>query len=167
MTATAAIPLALIVQTEDVPWATDVLAPGLSVKLLIADVEGGFFIVKTRFQPGTELPRHMHTGAVHGFTESGSWYYREYGPESLNVAGSYIYEPAGSTHQLIAPAENTEPTDAYFIIHGAFMNYDADGNFIGHFDAAVTRDAYIAKLREQGDPIPAFIEGGNCTYHRS
>lgn len=165
MTATAQIPLALTMQTDDLPWAHDVLAPGLSIKLLISDVEGGFMVVKTRFQPGTVIPTHLHTGAVHGITLSGHWFYREYGEESSNVAGSYIYEPANSTHSLEAPGLNGEPTEAIFIINGAFLNYDEDGNFVGHMDAANARDAYIATLEKQGDPVPSFIEGGRCTYY--
>lgn len=163
---TAAIPLALTMQTEDLPWAHDVLAPGLSIQLLVADVEGGFLVARTRFKPGTVLPTHLHTGAVHGYTTKGSWFYREYGAESLNVAGTYIYEPAGSTHTLEAPASNTEDTEALFIIHGAFINYDAEGNFVGHFDAAVTRTAYAQILEAQGDEVPDFIVGGNSNYGR-
>lgn len=164
MSLATTIPLALIVQTDELPWAHDVLAPGLSIKVLISDIEGGFLVVKTRFQPGTVIPTHMHTGAVHGFTESGRWFYREYGDESVNVAGSYIYEPAGSTHTLEAPADNTEPTDAYFIIHGAFINYDADGNYVGYIDAANTRELYVTALERQGDRVPSFIQGGSCSF---
>lgn len=138
--------------------------PGLSIKLLVADVEGSLLVVKTKFRPGTVLPTHLHTGAVHGITEQGSWFYREYGEQSLNVPGSYIYEPAGSTHTLEVPASNTEDTEAYFIVHGAFMNYDDEGNFVGHFDAAVTHKVYVEALERQGDPIPKFVVGGNCNY---
>ena len=160
-----AIPLALTMKTDDFPWAHDVLAPGLSIKLLVADVEGSLLVVKTKFRPGTVLPTHLHTGAVHGITEQGSWFYREYGEQSLNVPGSYIYEPAGSTHTLEVPASNTEDTEAYFIVHGAFMNYDDEGNFVGHFDAAVTHKVYVEALERQGDPVPSFVVGGNCNYY--
>lgn len=170
MTATAtpaaALPLALTMQTEDLPWAHGLIAPGLSIQLLVADVEGGFMVARTRFAPGTVLPTHLHTGAVHGYTTKGSWYYREYGAESLNVAGTYIYEPAGSTHTLEAPASNTEDTEALFIIHGAFINYDADGDFVGHMDAAVTRAAYVQVLEAQGDTVPDFVVGGYSNYGR-
>lgn len=164
MTATVDVPLALTVNTHDVPWARDVLAPGLSIQLLVADIEGGFLVANTRFAPGTVLPTHLHTGAVHGHTTKGSWYYREYGEESLNLPGTYIYEPAGSTHTLVS--STTEETEALFIIHGAFLNYDEDGNFVGHFDAAVTRQVYVETLLAQGDEVPEFVIGGNCTYSR-
>ncbi|MFM9376881.1 2,4'-dihydroxyacetophenone dioxygenase family protein [Gordonia sp. VNK21] len=166
MTSTIDIPLALTMQTKTLPWAHDILAPGLSIQLLVSDIEGGFQVVNTRFKAGTSLPTHLHTGAVHGHTTAGSWFYREYGDESLNVAGSYIYEPAGSTHTLHVPESNTEDTEALFIIHGAFLNYDADGNFVGHMDAANTREAYRAILQAQGDEVPEFVIGGTCVYSR-
>ncbi|MFC3241232.1 2,4'-dihydroxyacetophenone dioxygenase family protein [Gordonia humi] len=136
----------------------------MSIQLPVADIEGGFLVVNTRFAPGTVLPTHLHTGAVHGYTTKGSWHYREYGAASMNTPGSYIYEPAGSTHTLVASTE--EVTEALFIIHGAFLNYDEDGNYVGHFDAAVTRKVYVDTLEQQGDEIPDFVIGGNCTYGR-
>ncbi|WP_024792861.1 2,4'-dihydroxyacetophenone dioxygenase family protein [Tomitella biformata] len=158
------IPAALTMQTQDLPWAHGALAPGLSIQLFIADVEAGMFVVKTRFQPGTVIPTHLHTGAVHGFTESGSWHYREYGAESLNVAGSYIYEPPGSTHTLEVASDITEVTDAIFIIHGALVNLDESGNLLNTVDAGAARDLYFGLLEEQGEPRPKIIVGGNCTY---
>lgn len=166
MTTNVDVPLALTTKTKDIPWAKDVLAPGLSIQLLVCDIEGGFMVVNTRFEPGTVLPTHLHTGAVHGHTTSGSWFYREYGDESLNTAGSYIYEPAGSTHTLEVPASNTEVTEALFIIHGAFMNYDDEGNFVGHFDPTVTRRVYVEGLERQGDELPQFVLGGTSNYAR-
>lgn len=164
MTTATQIPAALTMQTHDLPWAHGALAPGLSIQLFIADIEGGMFVVKTRFQPGTVIPTHMHTGAVHGFTESGRWHYREYGEESVNVAGSYIYEPPGSTHTLEVAADNTGVTDAIFIIHGALVNLDEDGNVIGTVDATGARDLYFGLLEQQGEPRPRIIVGGNCNY---
>ncbi|NLE79648.1 MAG: hypothetical protein GX610_08690 [Rhodococcus sp.] len=118
MTATAQIPAALTMQTNDLPWAHGALAPGLSIQLFIADIEGGMFVVKTRFQPGTVIPTHMHTGV----------------------------------------------TDAIFIIHGALVNLDEDGNVIGTVDATGARDLYFGLLEAQGDPRPRIIVGGNCNY---
>lgn len=57
-------------------------------------------------------------------------------------------------------------TEALFIIHGAFLNYDADGNFVGHFDAAVTRSIYAATLEAQGDTVPDVVIGGTSGYGR-
>ena len=73
------------------------------------------------------MQTHKHTGHVYAFTQRGSWHYLE-SPESVNRAGSYLYEPAGSIHTLVVPETNDEVTDVWFTIHGANLNLDADGN---------------------------------------
>ena len=79
-------------------------------------------------------------------------------------AGSYLYEPAGSTHTLKVADHNTEDTDVLFISYGAMIVYDEEGNIIAARDAAAERDDYIAHLRAQGKPVPHFIEGGRASY---
>lgn len=157
------IPPALTIDTNNLPWAHGVLAPGFSLQLLASDVENGFVVIRGRFQPGTVIPTHHHTGPVHGFTHAGSWYYQEYGAESLNVAGSYIFEPAGSVHTLEAPATNTEITDTTFVIYGALIMTDSDGAFAGTIDPASTLDLYYSTLEKQGDKRPNLIRGGSAT----
>ncbi|GAC58578.1 hypothetical protein GOHSU_43_00220 [Gordonia hirsuta DSM 44140 = NBRC 16056] len=39
-------------------------------------------------------------------------------------------------------------------------------NFVGHMDAANTREAYRAILEAQGDEVPEFVIGGSCIYSR-
>ena len=80
----------------------------------------------TSSTPGATVQTHKHTGHVYAFTQSGSWHYLE-SPDAVNVAGSYLYEPAGSTHTLHVPATNTGITDVWFTIHGANLNLGADG----------------------------------------
>jgi len=70
---------------------------------------------------------HKHTGHVYAFTQSGSWFYAET-PDQVNTAGSYLYEPAGSTHTLTVPDDNDGLTDVWFTIYGANLNLDAEGN---------------------------------------
>lgn len=156
------IPPALTVESHDLPWAHGVLAPGFSLQLLAADIEGGMVVFNGRFQPGTVLPTHKHTGLVHGFTHAGSWFYQEYGEESLNVAGSYIYEPAGSVHTLECPASNTVVTDTTFVIEGALIMTDGEGNYAGTIDPTSTLDLYYSTLEKQGDPRPNLIRGGSA-----
>lgn len=159
---TTEIPPALTLQTNELPWAHGILAPGLSLQLLVSDIENGFVVINTRFKAGTVIPTHRHTGPVHGFTKAGQWFYREYGEESLNTAGSYIYEPAGSTHTLEVPSDVTETTEAMFVIYGALINFDADGNYAHTVDPATTRELYFNTLEQQGDPRPKIILGGSC-----
>ena len=112
-------------------------------------------INRNRFQPGTTIPRHKHTGEVFAVTFSGSWKYLEY-PE-VNTAGSYLFEPAGSIHTLTVPETNTEITDVWFAIRGANLNLDDDGNVVSVVDAQVVRDVYLAMCEERGLPRPNVI----------
>ena len=73
----------------------------------------------------------------------------------MNVAGSYLFEPAGSIHTLHVPESNTEITDVFFAIHGANLNLDADGNVTTVIDAGGIRDFYFAMCEADGHGRPA------------
>ena len=120
--------------------------PGQELQLLQVDLDAGMWVIRNRFQPGTEVQTHRHTGAVYAFTVSGSWKYAEY-PE-VNTAGSYLFEPAGSTHTLVVPASNTEVTDVRFVIYGANLNLDASGQVELVIDAQLVLDYYRAMCAE-------------------
>ena len=62
---------------------------GVKLQLLQVDIEGGLWIVRTRFEPGVTVQRHKHTGEVYAVTFSGAWKYLEY-PDTINRAGSYL-----------------------------------------------------------------------------
>jgi 2,4'-dihydroxyacetophenone dioxygenase len=159
------VPISLAVATDDLPWADDWLGyPGLRLKVLLADVEGACYVVRIRFAPGSQLLTHLHIGTVHAFTLAGEWTYLEYPDSEPSRAGSYLYEPAGSTHTLKVADHNTEDTDVIFISYGAMVIYDEDGTIVAVRDAAAERDDYLAHLREQGKPVPQFIEGGHAKY---
>lgn len=159
------IPIALHVGTDDVPWVDDWLGvTGIRMKVLLADVEGGVFVVRVGFAPGMQLPTHLHTGAVHAYTFSGEWSYLEYPDSPPNRAGSYLYEPPGSTHTLKVADYNTEETDALFVIHGAMVLYDESGGVTDVIDAASHKRDYLALVKEQGKPVPRVIEGGQAKY---
>jgi 2,4'-dihydroxyacetophenone dioxygenase len=159
------IPAALHVASDDLPFADDFGgAAGVRLKLLLADVEGGVFVVRIRFAPGVQLPPHLHTGAVHAFTFSGEWSYLEYPDSPPSKAGSYLYEPAGSIHTLKVADHNAEETDALFVVFGAMVIYGDDGTVAAVIDAASHRRDYVETLRAQRKPVPQFIEGGVAKY---
>jgi hypothetical protein len=147
------IPMALHRGEGDLPFVD--LGDGSDLQLLQCDVEAGLWVIRTRFQPGYEVPTHKHTGEVFAFTISGSWKYKEY-PE-VNTAGSYLYEPAGSVHTLTVPADQDGVTDVWFAIRGANLNLDDDGNVTMVIDAGVIRDFYVASCEAMGLPRPSVI----------
>ena len=150
---TLEIPQALHRGESDLPFVA--LGDGTHLQLLQVDVEAGLWVIRTKFEPGVTVPTHKHTGEVFAFTISGSWKYLEY-PE-VNVAGSYLYEPAGSIHTLTVPAENDGLTDVWFAIYGANLNLDADGNVESIVDAGLILQAYYLLCEAAGLPKPDVV----------
>lgn len=160
MSTTETAPLALLRNEGDLPFIT--LADGGTLQLLHVDLANGVWTVRNRFTPGSTVQTHKHTGVVHAFTQSGSWYYLEY-PDSVNRAGSYLFEPAGSVHTLHVPDTNTEDTDVWFTIHGANLNLDEGGNVVSVLDAATILMYYRYRCHEEhgvADP-PVIVVGTN------
>jgi quercetin dioxygenase-like cupin family protein len=150
---TLEIPKALHRGESELPFVA--LGDGTHLQLLQVDVDAGLWVIRTKFEAGVTVPTHKHTGEVFAFTLAGSWKYVEY-PE-VNVAGSYLYEPAGSIHTLTVPAENDGMTDVWFAIYGANLNLDADGNVETVIDAGLVRDSYFALCEANGYDRPNVI----------
>ena len=138
---------------NELPFVT--FAEGITIQLLKVDVEGGRFVVRVRFEPGITIQIHKHTGDVHAFTHAGAWKYLEY-PE-VNTKGSYLYEPAGSIHTLHVPEDNKEITDVTFVVSGANLDLDEEGNVENVLDAGAIREIYLARCKEEGHPKPYVI----------
>ena len=147
----------------DLPWVD--LGDGSVLQLLQVDLAQGIWIVRTRFAPDTTIQTHKHTGHVYAFTQSGSWHYLE-SPEAVNTAGSYLYEPAGSTHTLHVPPTNDGPTDVWFTIYGANLNLGADGQVEMVIDAHAILAIYRAFCAEQHgvtDPPVVVIDTAHAS----
>lgn len=149
----AEIPMALHVGENEAPFVD--IGDGSSMQVLHIDLDRDLWVVRTRFQPGYQVMTHRHTGDVYAFTLSGSWHYLEY--PDVNRAGSYLYEPAGSTHTLHVPEDNPDVTDVFFAIFGKNENLDADGNVVSVWDAAFILEVYRALCAAQGFATPSVI----------
>lgn len=159
MTDLATHPAAILRQTEELPFVD--LGNGTNLQLMQVDLAAGVWTLRTRFNAGTTVQTHKHTGAVHAFTLTGRWHYLEY-PNDINQPGSYLFEPAGSVHTLHVPADNTEVTDVFFIINGANLNLDASGSVVSVTDAHTVLSIYRAFCEKQhgiADP-PVVVLGG-------
>lgn len=139
----------LTLNTNDLPIYHDALVPGVDVQPLFLDPVGGVWVLRVKFHPGVLLPTHYHTGVVHLFTMSGRWNYVEY-PDQPQTAGSYLFEPGGSIHSLMVPADNSEITDTFMVVHGANVNFDQDGNYLGLMDASDIMRMIDELIRERG-----------------
>jgi 2,4'-dihydroxyacetophenone dioxygenase len=140
------------VTEADAPWVE--VADG-ERRMLHCDVTNGFWVIGVRYRPGAKVERHRHTGRVFAFTTAGCWMYREVGRRY--EAGSYEFEPAGSVHTLVVPADNTETTEVFFVIEGANLILDDDDNIVRVNDAASFRDRYLKLCDEQGKGQPKVL----------
>ncbi|RJL34482.1 2,4'-dihydroxyacetophenone dioxygenase family protein [Bailinhaonella thermotolerans] len=140
------------VNTGELPL---VYAGKVGVQVLRVSPETGAWVVRNRFKPGFELPRHMHTGAVHAYTISGRWRYKE--QEAVHVAGSFVFEPAGSFHTLQVPEDNTEETEIIFVLEGAYIEYGEDGAITGVVNGETALRGYHALCDAEGIPRPDVL----------
>ncbi|OWY62018.1 hypothetical protein B7486_60665 [cyanobacterium TDX16] len=167
-TSGAPLPFVALPQTElltvndrDVPWLEDSLGPGIKVKPLRLDMEAGVWVILVAFAPGSSVPLHYHTGEAEVFTLSGRWNYAEY-PDQPQTAGSYLFEPAGSVHTLLVPADNTEDTLMIVRVRGANVNFNEDGTLHSILDTTALvflTDMFAAQAGIEG---MAYVRGGEA-----
>ena len=129
--------------------------PGSTIIPLFLDRENGVWVLYGKFDPGTTLPPHFHTGTVHFFTTKGQWNYVEY-PEDPQTAGSYLYEPGGSVHTFSVPADAKEPAEGFMVVYGANVIF-SEGEFQSVRDAGAIEEGILAAARKAGIPVPRYI----------
>jgi 2,4'-dihydroxyacetophenone dioxygenase len=127
--------------------------PGVHVTPMFLDPSKGIWVVYARFDPGTRLPRHYHSGTVHFYTTAGSWAYVEH-PEDAQTAGSYLYEPAGSIHTF----ESKEGTEGFMVVEGANVNLNDDDSLMFIMDAAWIEQTVIQVAKSTGQKAPRYIK---------
>jgi len=130
--------------------------PGLHAHPLFLDAGNGTWVLYVKFEPGTILPTHFHTGTVHFYTTAGAWHYLEY-PDDMQVAGSYLYEPGGSIHTFCVPADAKECAEGFMVVSGANINFDAEGNFYNIMDAGWMEELMVATCKARGIKVPRYI----------
>ena len=156
----------LTIDTNANPFLKGLLHPGISACPLFLDPCNGIWVLRVKFAPGITLPLHFHTGTVHAYTLSGCWYYTEY-PNERQTAGSYLYEPGGSVHQFNTPADNTEDTEAFFVVTGANINFASEGgDYMGTMDAGWIKSWVDQGIKEQGATKMKYISAGIPTFTR-
>ena len=151
----------LTLNINDLPTLKDAAGPGVSFQPLFIDPEAGVWSVIGIFAPGANMPAHLHTGSVHGFTLKGSWLYNEY-PDQVQVPGSYLYEPASSIHSFAVPETNTEDTHVLFLVTGANIGFTDDGKFDSVLDAITVQNLIMQWSQANGGQKVDYITGGSA-----
>jgi 2,4'-dihydroxyacetophenone dioxygenase len=149
----------LTVNIDQIPLLKEAAGPGIHIQPLRIDPGRGELVMMVTLAPGCELPMHYHTGTAEVYTLSGRWEYREY-PDQPQIAGSYLYEPAGSVHTFVTPEDNTEDTVVLWWMQGAQVSFNEDGTFHSLTDAVTLQYLTETVAAEQGaGPVP-YIHGG-------
>jgi hypothetical protein len=134
---------------NDAVWVP--IRPGVSLRPMMFDVSNGGWSSLLRIAPGEMLACHYHTQPVHGFTLEGSWRYLEH--NWVASEGTYIFEPPGEMHTLVADAKTGMTT--FFVTRGALIYTDAEGRQIGYEDVftrlAQCRDHYARTGRDPAE----------------
>lgn len=133
----------VLLNRDDLPW---VEFGETLLQVLQVDLNQGFWVTRSRLKPDIRIATHYHTGPVLAITFSGSWYYEE-NPDEVNVAGSYLFEPAHSRHTLISGPEGSE---VVFVMTGANINVDENNNITGIVDGAAVLAAYREACEAEG-----------------
>lgn len=145
----------LHVAETELPWAP-LDNVGSLYQIPIVDLNTGMYMSNVRLQPGGRFETHYHTGMILGVTKKGAWYYLEY-PEILNVAGSFLVEPAASLHTLAIPDDQEGMTEASFVLNGANVNLDDQGNITTVVDAKLAMIGYKAACKKLGQSCEKMI----------
>lgn len=129
--------------------------PGVHVSPCFLDPDNGVWVLYARFDAGTLLPRHFHTGTVHFYTTAGAWNYVEY-PNDVQTAGSYLFEPAGSIHTFYSK----EGTEGFMVINGANINLNDDDSLMFIMDSGWIEKTLHAVAKQTGQKLPRYIKPG-------
>jgi 2,4'-dihydroxyacetophenone dioxygenase len=139
------------------------LIPGMKLWPLFLDPENGVWSLYAKYAPGTRLPTHFHTGAVHFFTIKGSWGYEEY-PDDVQTAGSYLYEPPGTAHTFHIPADAPEDMEGFMVVSGVNVVFDDAGNYLGTDHAGSMEQIILDCAKQQGIDMPRYIRPGKAGF---
>jgi 2,4'-dihydroxyacetophenone dioxygenase len=109
-------------------WVPAAMA-GVWMRPLLFDTVRGAWTNVVRMRTQGYISRHAHPSPVHGFVISGRWHYAE--RDWVASAGSYVFEPPGDVHTLMAdPGESL----TLFWITGTLIELDETGGTIGYAD---------------------------------
>lgn len=130
-------------QAADLPWIP--LGDGLSFKPLrfLPGMRGRVLLL--RLEPGTEIPRHRHTGEVHGFNLEGT---RQLHTGELVGPGDYVYEPAGNVDSWKAVGD--VPVVVFITVRGAVEFLDDSGDVVQRDTTDSMRETYLDYCKANG-----------------
>lgn len=124
---------------------------------LCLNASQGYWVHLTKFRGAGVISCHRHPAPVHGFVIQGKWRYLEH--DWVAGPGSYIFEPPGDVHTLVAE-DTGEDSITLFHMTGALINCDSEGNTTGYADVFTRIEAYTEHFENVGlgaDYVKNFI----------
>lgn len=120
--------VAQAVASDEREWVPAAMA-GVWMRPLLFDTVRGAWTNVVRMRTEGFISRHAHPSPVHGYVIAGKWHYAE--RDWVADAGSYVFEPPGDVHTLIAdPGESL----TLFWITGTLIELDETGHTTGFAD---------------------------------
>lgn len=116
-----------LVLAEDVPWVPQGSDRVWFKPLRISLSRGSWTNILKVTESGV-VNRHRHLSDVEGYVLQGSWHYLEH--DWRAHPGSFVYEPPGDVHTLIADVEGDTPMLTLFTIHGPIEYVDEHGQLV-------------------------------------
>lgn len=120
--------VALAASPDEREWVPAAMA-GVWMRPLLFDTMRGAWVNVVRIRAQGLISRHAHPAPVHGYVISGQWRYAE--RDWVASAGSYVFEPPGDVHTLMA--EGVESVTLFWIT-GTLIELDAEGRVLGYAD---------------------------------
>jgi anti-sigma factor ChrR (cupin superfamily) len=135
------------IHVDDEPWMP--LSPGIWARPL--RFAGEERTLQLKVEPGVNVGRHRHTGAVHAFNLQGS---RELGNGKVAGPGAYVYEPTGNEDDWLCVGD--EPCIVQITLSGRMIYLDDAGNELSFTDTAKLRQQYLDWCASTGAPVTAL-----------
>lgn len=132
------------VSDDDPLWVP--LHGGVSFRPLMFDCSKGAWSNVLKVKPGGSLACHYHTSPVHAFVLDGAWRYLEH--DWVAETGSFIYEPPGELHTLVA--DETRGMKTFFVTTGSLVYTDSAGRQNGFEDVFTRLALFRDHLAAQG-----------------
>lgn len=114
---------------DSLPWVPLLPYSDLvSVKLFHVDPARGEVISVLRAPPGTQLPRHRHSGSATIYTVQGRWRYLE--RDWVAGPGSVVIEAADSQYTPQALPDGTDDVIMFIVYSGELLLLDVEGRVV-------------------------------------
>jgi quercetin dioxygenase-like cupin family protein len=140
-----------LLDLDAIPWVPQ--ADGVWFKPLRLSPATGTWTNLLRVTRRGVISQHRHPFPVEAWVMKGSWRYLEH--DWIATPGSYVYEPAGDVHTLVADSD--EEMITLFSMYGPIDYLDDEGDVTFTETAQTKLDKYLAHCEAHSLPPAAVV----------